>query len=85
MQHPGVWHSQPVVLKPAVLQFEYPVLQVYVHAVPLHPGVPLSVPHLMPHAPQFAVVIWVSQPSRLGGDVCALQSRYPLLHVYWHA
>jgi hypothetical protein len=38
-------------------------LQVYVHALPLHPGVAFSVPHVTPHAPQFDVVlVRVSHP-----------------------
>jgi hypothetical protein len=46
-------------------------LQVYVHALPLHPPVAtFSVPHVAPHAPQFDVVlVCVSHPLVFGAVV----------------
>jgi hypothetical protein len=69
-QQAGVWHSQPVVFEPDVLQFEYAAdEQVYPHAVPLvqFAVATLSVPHATPQPPQLVVVvIGVSQPLLFG-------------------
>jgi hypothetical protein len=61
-QHPGVAHSQPSVSGAAVLQSERPAAHTYVHAAPVHDGVPVVALHWTSHAPQWSTLVSGPQP-----------------------
>jgi hypothetical protein len=76
--------SHPSVFGGVVSQSPQPDAQAYEHVPAVHPALPWAVVHTRPHAPQLAVVVFVSvsHPSVFGAAL--RQSPHPLAHEYEH-
>jgi hypothetical protein len=85
-QHAGVAHSQPSVFGAVPeLQSLRPLLQLYVHVLPLQLGCPVLVLQACLQAPQFEVELsGVSQPFVSGLVVLSQSAQPPWQPVYVH-